>query len=161
MKSFFKIYPVPEKLKKKNKKLKSEAGFTLIELLIVIVVLGILMSMAVPALSGVKNKADLAVAKSDLHNVMHSLEMYYIDYGEYPGKSTEVDLSSVTELTDLNIKNSADSYYYITDLDDGAEEYLLYYKDQDDQYYYVSTDKASLIGPESGKPALESAAAGS
>lgn len=160
MMSIFKINTALKESKNERIKVKSEAGFTLIELLIVIVVLGILMSMAVPALSGVKNKADLAVAKADLHNAVHSLEMYYIDHGEYPGQAIEGKLSAVTDLTDLSIKNSADDYQYITDAAEGAEEYLLYYKGPDDQYYYVSTDKVSLIGPESSKPALESAAAG-
>jgi len=130
-----------------------EMGFTLIELLIVIVVLGILMSMAVPALSGVKNKADTAVAKADLHNIMQSLEMYYLDAGKYPAQSTEGDFTTAAEsLDELNIKNSASSYNYVTDTD--AEKYLISYQAADDEYYYISTDNSSLIGPESTAPSL-------
>src|SRR6056297_4097620 len=101
----------------------SEAGFTLIELVIVIVVLGILMSMAVPALSGVKNKADTAVAKADLHNIMQSLEMYYLAQGEYPAQSTKGDLSSISsDLDQLNIRNELTDYSYQTD--SGSEKYI-------------------------------------
>lgn len=139
------------KFKFENNSLQNQAGFTLIELLIVITILGILMSIAVPALSGVKEKADTAVAKSDLHNIMHSLEMYYLDHGEYPGHSTEVDLSKLS-LEDLNIKNEAAVYKYKSDKASAAENYLIYYQDANKEYYYVSTKNASLAGPEASLP---------
>ncbi|TDO92273.1 general secretion pathway protein G [Halanaerobium saccharolyticum] len=132
-----------------------ELGFTLIELLIVIVVLGILMSMAVPALSGVKNKADTAVAKADLHNIMQSLEMYYLDHGEYPGQSTKGDLSSISgELEELSIKNEPADYSYQTDTDTGAEKYIIIYEADSDEFYYISTDQSALTGPETTEPTL-------
>lgn len=135
--------------------LKSEKGFTLIELLIVIVVLGILMSMAVPALSGVKNKADTAVAKADLHNIMHSLEMHYLDQGEYPGQGTLGSFSTISDtLAELNIKNDAGDYSYQTDADTKAEKYIIIYTAADDEFYYISTDQSSLIGPETTEPGL-------
>lgn len=134
---------------------KREAGFTLIELLIVIVVLGILMTMAVPALSGVKNKADTAVAKADLHNIMHSLEIYYLDQGEYPGQSTKGDLTSISsELSELNIKNPESAYSYQSDADSGAKKYLIIYEAASDEFYYISTDESSLTGPEATEPTL-------
>lgn len=124
---------------------KNEAGFTLIELLIVIVVLGILMSMAVPALSGVKNKADTAVAKADLHNIMHSLEMYYLDNGKYP--------ADIKSLDDLNIKNEAADYKYAVDAD--SEKYSISYEDTfSNEFYYIKTDESSLIGPVDSVPSL-------
>ncbi|MFN2340966.1 MAG: type IV pilin protein, partial [Halanaerobium sp.] len=138
---------------------KSEAGFTLIELLIVIVVLGILMSMAVPALSGVKNKADTAVAKADLHNIMQSLEMYYLVEGEYPGQSTKGDFSNVSSsLDNLNIKNDAGDYDYQTDAETGAEtkveKYTISYEAAADEIYYISTEDSALTGPVDTLPTL-------
>ena len=137
------------------KKINSEAGFTLIELVIVIVVLGILMSMAVPALSGVKNKADTAVAKADLHNIMQSLEMYYLLEGEYPGQSTKGNLSTISsDLEQLNIKNDESDYSYQTDADTGAEKYILIYEAASDEFYYISTAQSALSGPETTEPTL-------
>ena len=134
---------------------KNESGFTLIELLIVIVVLGILMSMAVPALSGIKNKADTAVAKADLQNIMQSLEMYYLAQGEYPGQSTKGDFSTISSsLDELNIKNDAGDYSYQTDADTGAEKYMIIYAAASDEFYYISTDQSSLTGPETTEPSL-------
>jgi general secretion pathway protein G len=144
------------KIKNVGRKLrKDEAGFTLIELLIVIVVLGILMSMAVPALSGVKNKADTAVAKADLHNIMQSLEMYYMDQGEYPGQGTKGDLTTISsDLAELNIKNDAVDYSYQTDADTEAEKYIIIYEAASDEFYYISTETSSLTGPETTEPTL-------
>ena len=139
----------------KQSVMDSEAGFTLIELVIVIVVLGILMSMAVPALSGVKNKADTAVAKADLHNIMQSLEMYYLDEGEYPAQVTKGDMETVAaNLDELNIKNEASAYDYVTDTDSGAQKYLISYEAASDEFYYISTDESSLTGPETTAPSL-------
>ncbi len=133
----------------------AEAGFTLIELLIVIVVLGILMSMAVPALSGVKSKADTAVAKADLHNIMQSLEMYYLDKGEYPGQATKGELETIAaDLDDLNIKNTAAAYDYVTDAGSEAQKYLISYEAASDEFYYISTDESSLTGPVATAPTL-------
>ena len=139
----------------KQRVMDSEAGFTLIGFVIVIVVLGILMSMAVPALSGVKNKADTAVAKADLHNIMQSLEMYYLDEGEYPAQVTKGDMETVAaNLDELNIKNEASAYDYVTDTDSGAQKYLISYEAASDEFYYISTDESSLTGPETTAPSL-------
>lgn len=135
---------------------KKDAGFTLIELLIVIVVLGILMSMAVPALSGVKNKADTTVAKADLHNIMQSLEMYYLDYGEYPGQSTKSKLTNISsDLKELKLKNNPDDYSYQSDLDTAAQKYIIIYQAAAEEYYYISTTESALVGPETNEPSLE------
>lgn len=139
------------KLKQGNK----EAGFTLIELLIVIVVLGILMSMAVPALSGVKDKADTTVAKADLHNIMQSLEMYYLDYGEYPGQSSKGELAAISsDLKELKIKNDPSDYNYQSDLDSAAQKYIISYQTSAGKYYYISTTESALIGPQTTEPSL-------
>jgi general secretion pathway protein G len=139
----------------KLKTIDSESGFTLIELLIVIVVLGILMSMAVPALSGVKNKADTAVAKADLHNIMQSLEMYYLDEGEYPGQSNKGELETIAaDLDDLHIKNPAAAFDYVTDTGTEAQKYLISYEAASDEFYYISTDESSLTGPVETAPSL-------
>lgn len=127
----------------------NQKGFTLIELLIVITVLGILMSIAVPALSGVKNKADTAVAKSDLHNIMHSLEMSYLDNGEYPSAT---DGSLPTDLNNLNIKNEISNYTYKIDTDN--KNYSISYEDPNGKFYYISTKESSLVGPVDNVPEL-------
>jgi prepilin-type N-terminal cleavage/methylation domain-containing protein len=59
------------------------AGFTLIELLIVVVIIGILASIAIPKFSAVREKAFFAAMKSDLKNLANLQDVYYNDNYSY------------------------------------------------------------------------------
>jgi type IV pilus assembly protein PilA len=58
---------------------KSTRGFTLIELLIVVVIIGILASIAIPKFANTKEKTYIAAMKSDLHNLATAEEAYLFD----------------------------------------------------------------------------------
>ena len=58
-------------------------GFTLIELLIVVVIIGILASIAIPKFAATKEKAYVSKLKSDLRNLATAQEAYYYDNGQY------------------------------------------------------------------------------
>ena len=59
--------------------MKSNRGFTLIELLIVVVIVGILASIAIPKFANTKEKAYLASMKSDLRNLATAQEAFLFD----------------------------------------------------------------------------------
>jgi len=61
--------------------LPGNKGFTLIELLIVIAIIGILASIAIPAFQQYKERAYNADAKSHLHNIFLACKAYWIDSG--------------------------------------------------------------------------------
>src|ERR1700682_724653 len=60
---------------------RSKKGFTLIELLIVVVIIGILASIAIPKFANTKDKAYVAQMKSDLRNLATYEEQYAADQG--------------------------------------------------------------------------------
>ncbi len=59
-------------------------GFTLIELLVVVAIIAILAAIAIPQYAKYRQKAYNAAAKSDLRNLMTTMEAYYADHEEYP-----------------------------------------------------------------------------
>lgn len=89
-------------MNKMRNMLKSEAGFTLVELLVVLLVLGILASVAVPRFLDMRGKANLVKAKTELKQVQTAMELYYAEYGNYPAEDDFEDaLAEYVEPGDL------------------------------------------------------------
>ena len=61
----------------------SSRGFTLIELLIVVVIIGILASIAIPKFINTKEKTYVAQMKSDLRNLATAEEGFFYDSSKY------------------------------------------------------------------------------
>jgi len=61
----------------------SRNGFTLIELLIVVVIIGLLATIAIPKFSNTKEKAYVAAMKSDLRNLATAEEAFFYDSAKY------------------------------------------------------------------------------
>jgi general secretion pathway protein G len=60
------------------------AGFTLLELIIVVAIIGILATIAMPQLIGSPKRAKEAVLKNNLRTIRDTLDQYYADKGRYP-----------------------------------------------------------------------------
>ncbi len=61
------------------------AGFTLIEIMLVVIIIGALVAMVMPRLSGRSEQARVTAAKADVSaNIATALKLYELDNGGYP-----------------------------------------------------------------------------
>jgi prepilin-type N-terminal cleavage/methylation domain-containing protein len=73
---------------------RAASGFTLIELLIVVVIIGILASIAIPKYSAIRERAYYAAMKSDLRNLADLQEVYYDDNYTYSTSQTALGFTN-------------------------------------------------------------------
>ena len=61
----------------------NQKGFSLVELLVVVAIIGILSTIAVPQYSEYRKRAYDSAARSDVRNIITAQEMYYLDNNRY------------------------------------------------------------------------------
>lgn len=63
---------------------KAYPGFTLVEIMIVVVIIGMLAAMAVPAFQQVRERSQNSALANDLRIFAEAFETYAMEYGSYP-----------------------------------------------------------------------------
>ena len=117
---------------------QSASGFTLIELLIVMTIIAILATLAIPRFMGSIKAAREAVLKEDLHVMRDAIDSYTMDKQKAPqslddliqnGYLREVPIDPMTHSKDTWVTDTSDAMYSIdqtepgnTDVHSGSEE---------------------------------------
>lgn len=98
-------------IKKIREGLKRENGFTLIEMLVVVAVLGILATLAVPRIADVTERAEDSVAKANIKNFHVSMISSYMDSENltYPATRAEFEAEGIDPadygITDISVND--------------------------------------------------------
>ena len=66
---------------------KERNGFTLVEIMIVVVIIGILATLAMPAFQQVRVNAIATRFSNDIRTFQNAMEVYALEYGTYPADS--------------------------------------------------------------------------
>jgi type IV pilus assembly protein PilA len=91
-----------------NKK-SARKGFTLVEIMIVVVIIGLLAAMAIPAFSKVRAQSRIKAATNNLRQLATAASQYMLDkgatqagYTDLVGTSTDNYLRGVSDVADEN-----------------------------------------------------------
>lgn len=86
------------------------SGFTLVELLIVVVVAGVLASIAVPKFAHARTMAVTATAKSDLRNLLIAQESHFNDHRTFSGDLAELAVVPSSQVTIRVLESTASGW---------------------------------------------------
>ena len=97
---------------------QSESGFTLVELLVVMLILGLLAAIAIPAFFNQRDKAKDADAKAHVRTAQTALETFATDNdGKYTGATADqlkVIEPTLNDSTNLAVSGLADKTYTVS-----------------------------------------------
>ena len=110
---------------------KNQAGFTLVELMIVMAVIGVLLSVAIPSYVGAVRQAREAVLKEDLHVMRSAIDSYTADKQKAPqsledlvsdGYLKEIPVDPMTRAKDSWATSQSEALSSVDQTDPGIDD---------------------------------------
>jgi general secretion pathway protein G len=110
---------------------RQDAGFTLVELMIVMAIIGVLATLAVPSFVGALRQAREAVLKEDLHVLRTAIDSYTADKQKAPqaiqdliqdGYIKSIPEDPMTHSKETWVTNSSDMLSSIDQTDPGIDD---------------------------------------
>ena len=101
-------------MRSRNRSAVPGSGFTLLELIVVVTVIGILSTIALPALKNIPRRAAESVLKNDLRAMRDVIDQFYADHGNYPpGLEALVEEGYLRKVPIDPITKSADTWQLV------------------------------------------------
>lgn len=111
--------------------MRSLPGFSLIELLVVLVVLAILFSIAVPGMLGVRRRAYDTAAQTHLREAVAHQFAYAVDHGDYADDLAELRSEGLREVPGVELE-----------LRSGGGSFCMLARHRYGRYWYAATPSA-------------------
>ena len=71
---------------------KSTGGFTIVELIVVVAIIGVIASMAIPAFAAYRARGNDAAALAQIRSVVSSEDLYHDDNGAYTASLNDLSI---------------------------------------------------------------------
>ncbi len=110
---------------------KNQAGFTLVELMIVMAIIGVLLTVAIPSYMGAVRQAREAVLKEDLHTMRSAIDSFTADKQKAPqslddlvteGYLKEIPVDPMTRAKDTWQTTTSDTLSSVDQTDPGIND---------------------------------------
>lgn len=102
---------------------RGQRGFTLLELIIVVAIIGILATIAMPAMKDMPRRANEAVLKTNLRTLRDVIDQHYGDKGFYPPSlEALVDAGYLRKLPVDPITKSSETWVVVMEDDESETE---------------------------------------
>ena len=107
-----------------------EEGFTLVELIVVMTIIAILATLAIPSFVGAMRSAREAVLREDLHVMRSAIDSYTMDKQKAPqsmddlvqsGYLKEIPVDPITHSRDTWVTDQSDSLYSLDQTEPGID----------------------------------------
>jgi general secretion pathway protein G len=106
---------------------RAARGFTLIEILIVVMIIGILVTLAQPSFHRAVRSAKEATLKENLFVLRDVIDQYYADNGKYPQALTElVEKGYIRRVPKDPLTGSAESWVLVQATDEQGQQAGVY-----------------------------------
>ena len=128
---------------------RGERGFTLLELIIVIAIIGILATIAMPAMKDVPRRASESVLKQNLRTLRDVIDQHYGDKGVYP--------PSLEALVETGYLRKVP----VDPITKSSETWVVVYEDELEETDIGRSVDVEVLGPEGGEPGVVDVHSGS